>query len=156
MSTLQKYREGGIEFLNALQESWNDPEAVERVAGAWGVLQTEVDAWRAMNEEDHTLTNEEAFLRTSITAAMSSYVLEHRAEVTEEVILTATPPELREYEMWYRAELARLHQLLQDREEAAGSVGVSRWDDKAWVKAFADFFRLAGFLWQVERRLGQR
>lgn len=129
-------------FLDILSDKFRGEE-LERVAHTLGVAVEQVKSWQE-DANNKRVDHEQAHFEIALIGAQMNAMIQHRGTPSTVAILQASVPELEEWRQMYREDALTAHQrLCKSLERSSFS-----------PQALADFQRLAGYLWEVEKRMG--
>lgn len=137
------------QFVAALRDTgWNDTET-RNLARLWSVAEEDINAILGTppNTDPHTTE-----IRIGIIAAQVSHAINVRCRPSTPAIVNAAPEQLLEWIDFYETECDRIYRELiqaQVTHPEGKTVGNS-----VWEAAWAQFTRIAGFLWEANEVAG--
>lgn len=133
----------GQQFIQAFKDAgWNDEELTS-LARAWNVAQTDLQAVIGTNTPTDPHLEE---IRTGIIAAQMNAAIMSRFKPSTPAITNATPHQLLGFIDYYETELDRIYRdMIAAQKAHPQGKTVS---NPEWESLWAQFTRLAGFLWE--------
>lgn len=139
----------GQQFIQAFKDvGWTDAE-LSSLARAWNVAQTDLQAVIGSSTPKDPHREE---IRTAIIAAQMNAAIMNRFQPSTPAILNAAPGQLLDFIDFYEDELDRIYRGMIDAQKAhplGKTVGNAEWES-----GWAQFTRLAGFLWECQEVSG--